>query len=179
MRSRYPPRLDKVSGQAARHNGTSWHLDDATWPSFVPDVRECHPLLQPPFGIGRRLSGRVKGQRGWRSIRLDDHLSRPPLTRRPTLECENLFQNIPWGGRFLSSESTTRDLHRRSEYFPSFCSSTSATLPSNFAGKSKSLLCRTYRRTVRILSLVCAQNAHCPRDNECKNGDTVWLNFSC
>lgn len=94
--------LDEISRQSARHNGTSRRLDGAACPSFVPDIRECHPLLRPPFGIGQLSGG--KGQRMASNGPFDwTTTSRPLPTRRPTLECENLFQNIPWGGSWTFS----------------------------------------------------------------------------
>lgn len=125
--------LYEVSRQTARHNGTSRHLDGAARPSFVPDVRECHPLLRPPFGIGR-LSG-VKA-REWRATVRS--IERPPLD-----PCQHVGQH--WNariysrafrgvvaGRFLSSESTAPPPSTIG-IFPSFYSSTYAILPLNFS----------------------------------------------
>jgi len=121
--------LDEVSRQTARHNGTSWHLDGAACPSFVSDVRECHPLLRPPFdyrGKGQRMAS--NGPFDWTTT------SRPLPTRRPTLECENLFQTFRGvvAERFLFSESTAPP-PLTIEIFPFFCSSTYAILPLNFS----------------------------------------------
>lgn len=58
---KYPPSILRVpvrraSGLSGEYNGTSWHFESTVCSAFVPDVRECHPLLRLPFGIGRFLS---------------------------------------------------------------------------------------------------------------------------
>lgn len=119
---KYPPSILRVpvrraSGLSGEYNGTSWHFESTVRSAFVPDVRECHPLLRLPFGIGRFLlrentelesskSSLFDRMRLWQEWGRGRRI--PPRTLS---ECKNIFPNIP------SSDSWTFYLFDRTSRF--------------------------------------------------------------